>query len=97
MPVSPDYHVYSCSLLVFLLRGLAVGVGSLFFVVLVYQGLYLVPPLHRLTVGSLSYVAFSLNVMVRVVVVGLVSLEFLNVACHPCLLPLSCAILCFSW
>ena len=73
------------------------GVGSLVFVILVYQGLYLVPPIRRLTVGSLSYVAFSLNVVVRVAVVGLVSLEVLNVACCPCLLPLSCAILCFSW
>ena len=73
------------------------GVGSLVFVILVYQELYLVPPIRCLTVGSLSYVAFSLNVVVRVAVVGLVSLEVLNVACRPCLLPLSCTILCFSW
>ena len=65
---------------------------SLVFVVLVYRGLYLVPPTHHLIVGSLSYVASSLSVMVRVVGEVLVSLEVLSVACHPYLLPLSCVI-----
>ena len=96
MPVFPDCHVYSYSLLVFLQKGLAGGVGSLVFVVLVYQGLYLAPPIRRLTVGSLSYVTFSLSVVFRVAVVGMVSLKVLDVACRPCLLPFSCAILCFS-
>ena len=40
--------------------------GSLVFFILVYQGLYLVPPIRHLTVGSLSYIAFSLNVVVWV-------------------------------
>ena len=43
--------------------------NSASFFVLVYQGLYLVPPIRRLAVGSLSYVAFSLNVVVQVAVV----------------------------
>ena len=62
------------------------GEVSLVFVVLVYQGLYLVPPTRYSIVGSLSYVASSLSVMVWVAVEVLVSLEVLSVACHPYLL-----------